>query len=140
MEESSADTEPSLRAGTGRHRLLLIDDNVNERELYKLALEPEFSVITANRGADGLALAESERPDAIVLDVMMPGMDGWETCTRIKGQPGTADIPVILLTGTHDHDLSRQATAAGASAILIKPCAPERLRRTILSALRPGDS
>ena len=135
MEQSSVCTAPSVSVSTGRHRLLLIDDNVTERDLYEMALEPEFNVITATRGVVGLALAAVERPDAIVLDVMMPEMDGWETCSRIKGQPATADIPVILLTGTHEHDLSRQATAVGASAILIKPCSLERLRQTILAAL-----
>src|SRR6266851_5152159 len=90
-----------------RVKLLLIDDCVAERDLYECVLETEFNILTATRGADGLALADRARPDTIVLDVMMPGMDGWETCTHIKSNPITANIPVILLTGVDDRDLSQ---------------------------------
>lgn len=119
----------------GRRSLLLVDDCAPERNLYEMALGGEFSVLTADRGADGLALAARARPDAIVLDVLMPGMDGWETCTRIKSDPATADIPVILLTGADDRDLSQHAMAVGASALLRKPCPTDRLRERILAVL-----
>ena len=118
-----------------RVRLLLVDDCVAERDFYELTLTPEFKVITASRGDQGLAIARSERPQAIVLDVMMPGMDGWETCTRIKCDAVTADIPVILLTGVDDRDLTQHANAVGASALLQKPCPADRLRNTIVSVL-----
>ena len=118
-----------------RVQLLLVDDCVAERDLYEMTLTPEFKVITASRGDQGLAIARSERPQAIVLDVMMPGMDGWETCTRIKCDDVTADIPVILLTGADDRDLTQHANAVGASALLQKPCPADRLRNTIVSVL-----
>ena len=118
-----------------RVQLLLVDDCVAERDLYEMTLTPEFKVITASRGDQGLAIARSERPQAIVLDVMMPGMDGWETCTRIKCDAVTADIPVILLTGADDRDLTQHANAVGASALLQKPCPADRLRKTIVSVL-----
>jgi CheY-like chemotaxis protein len=95
-----------------RVQLLLVDDCVAERDLYELT-----------------------RPHAIVLDVMMPGMDGWETCTRIKCDAVTADIPVILLTAADDRDLTQHAHAVGASALLQKPCPAETLRQTIASVL-----
>ena len=118
-----------------RVQLLLVDDCVAERDLYEMTLTPEFKVITASRGDQGLAIARSERPQAIVLDVMMPGMDGWETCTRIKCDDVTADIPVILLTGADDRDLTQHANAVGAAALLQKPCPADRLRNTIVSVL-----
>ena len=118
-----------------RVQLLLVDDCVAERDLYEMTLTPEFKVITASRGDQGLAIARAERPQAIVLDVMMPGMDGWETCTRIKCDAVTADIPVILLTGADDRDLTQHANAVGASALLQKPCPADRLRNTIVSVL-----
>ena len=118
-----------------RMQLLLVDDCVAERDFYELTLTPEFKVITASRGDQGLELARHERPQAIVLDVMMPGMDGWETCTRIKCDAITADIPVILLTGADDRDLTQHANAVGASALLQKPCPAERLRDAIVSVL-----
>jgi CheY-like chemotaxis protein len=116
-------------------QLLLVDDCRSERDLYELTLTPEFKVITASRGAQGIAMARRERPHAIVLDVLMPGMDGWETCTRIKCDASTADIPVILLTGCNDRDLTQHANAVGASALLQKPCPADKLRDTIVSVL-----
>jgi CheY-like chemotaxis protein len=116
---------------------LLIDDCVAQRELYELVLEQEFKVLTAARGAEGAALARDVQPDAIVLDVTMPGMDGWETCALMKGDAATAHIPVILLTASDDPDLTQHATAVGASALLRKPCRAERLHQVILAALTP---
>ena len=118
-----------------RVQLLLVDDCVAERDFYALTLSPDFKVITASRGDQGLAMARRERPQAIVLDVMMPGMDGWETCTQIKCDAVTADIPVILLTGANDRDLTQHANAVGASALLQKPCPAERLKEAIVSVL-----
>ena len=118
-----------------RPRLLLIDDCVALRDLYELVLEREFEVLTAARGAEGAALARDVQPDAIVLDITMPGMDGWETCEQIKCHDLTAHIPVILLTGAEDCDLAQRATAVGASALLRKPCQADVLRETILATL-----
>jgi CheY-like chemotaxis protein len=118
------------------HRtLLLVDDCAAERDLYEIVLRPEFKILTAARGADGFAAAVESRPDVIVLDVMMPGMDGWETCARIKSHPVTSNIPVILLTGANDVDLSQHAIAVGATAVLNKPCPAEHLLTRIYAAL-----
>jgi CheY-like chemotaxis protein len=123
-------------AGSGETpTLLLVDDCVAERDLYEITLKPGFNILTAGRGLDGLTLAIARKPDVIVLDVKMPGLDGWETCTRIKSHPATADIPVILLTGADDVDLSQHAVAVGASAVLSKPCPADRLKAQILTAL-----
>jgi len=118
-----------------RPTLLLVDDCVAEREFYEHALETEFNILTASRGSDGVALALNERPDLVLLDVKMPGMDGWAACTYIKSHPDTADIPVILLTRTDDVDLTQHAVAVGASALLTKPCPPDKLRNTIRQTL-----
>lgn len=118
-----------------RPNILLIDDCAEQRDLYEFALAHDFNVLTAARGAEGASLAARERPDAIILDVLMPGMDGWETCTHIKSNARTAHIPVILLTGTNDRDLSQHAMAVGATALLKKPCPADRLRDAILNAM-----
>ena len=124
-----------VRHNHGRYRLLLIDDCATQRDFYEMTLAQDFNVLTAARGTDGLALAAVERPDVIVLDVMMPGLDGWETCTKIKSDPITADIPVILLTGSNDLNLSDHAVAVGASALLKKPCPAETLRESVVAAI-----
>ena len=118
-----------------RYQLLLVDDCVAERDLYELVLEHEFRVLTAGRGDAGVAIAAKEHPDVVVLDVMMPGLDGWETCTRLKSDPRTASIPVIMLTATDDPNLVPRAQAVGAAAVLTKPCTAGHLRATIETAI-----
>jgi CheY-like chemotaxis protein len=118
-----------------RYAVLLVDDTAAERELYQMMLEAHFDISTATRGVEGIAVAVRQHPDAIVLDVMMPGLDGWQTCTEMKCLSDTFDIPVILLTGSDDRDLTQHAMAVGASALLQKPCPPDQLRDTILRAV-----
>ena len=118
-----------------RRTVLVIDDCEPHRSMYEMTLEAEFDVVTAARGREGLRLAATNRPDAILLDVLMPGMDGWETCTRLKSDPATESIPVILLTGATDLDLTDHAMAVGACDVLTKPCSPIRLLETIQKVL-----
>ena len=125
-------------ADRSRPTLLLTDDSATQRDMCEMALAPQFNILTASRGSDGVNLAISERPDLVLLDVMMPGLDGWETCTYIKSHPDTADIPVVLLTGSDDADLSQHAMAVGATALLNKPCPPDKLRQAIREALVNG--
>jgi CheY-like chemotaxis protein len=124
-----------MRSSSELPRLLLVDDYTPERDLYEIALEPHFHVLTASSGPEGVSMAIAERPHVIVLDVLMPGMDGWETCTRIKSHPVTADIPVILLTASDEQHLTRHAVAVGAAAILTKPCPGDRLVDRIRAVL-----
>jgi CheY-like chemotaxis protein len=119
-----------------RTRLLLIDDCISQRDLYECVLKVEFEVMTAARGDEGARLATSELPDVVVLDVKMPGQDGWATCRQLRSTPATADIPVILLTGVEDAALDEQARQAGAMALLKKPCSVDRLSETIQSCMR----
>jgi CheY-like chemotaxis protein len=82
-----------------------------------------------------VALASAEAVDAIVLDVMMPGMDGWQTCEQLKANPGTSTIPVIMLTSLDGLDVPETAARVGAASVLIKPCPVERLAFAIKAAL-----
>jgi len=115
--------------------VLLIDDCEPHRSMYEMTLGAAFDVVTATRGREGLRLAATNRPDVILLDVLMPGMDGWETCTRLKSDPATESIPVVLLTGATDIDLTDHAMAVGASDVLTKPCSHSRLFETIQKVL-----
>ena len=121
-----------------RLNVLFVDDCVAERDLYQCVLEPEFNILTASRGAEGVALAAEHHPDVIVLDVLMPDLDGWETCLRIKSDTATAKIPVLLLTGADGQDFARHAKAVWASALLHKPCSGRSLRSAILAAAGCG--
>ena len=85
--------------------MLLVDDSDEQRTFYAAVLQPTAVVMTAARGEDALALACADPPDVIILDVMMPGMNGWETCERLKAEPITANIPIIMLTSLDGVDV-----------------------------------
>lgn len=118
-----------------RPTILLVDDCVAERDLYETVLASEFDVVTASRGLDALALAAIVRPDVVVLDVMMPGLNGWETCSLLKADAVTAGTPVVMLTGADDRNLVERARAVGAVGLETKPCPAERLVNRIRSAM-----
>ncbi|MEW6365604.1 MAG: response regulator [Acidobacteriota bacterium] len=106
-------------------RVLVIDDDPTVRDLLRRFLTKEgFRVECAASGPEGLRLAQEHHPDAITLDVMMPGMDGWAVLTALKAVPDLAEIPVVMLTIVDDRSLG---FALGASDYLTKPIDRERL-------------
>ena len=133
----SAALKPVVRSALPR--VLLVDDSDEQRTFYAAVLQPSAVVVTAARGEDALALASADPPDVIILDVMMPGMNGWETCERLKAEPMTASIPIIMLTSLDGVDVPARARQAGANAVLMKPCPEERLLLTISATRRSAD-
>jgi signal transduction histidine kinase/CheY-like chemotaxis protein len=114
---------PPVGAGSGT--VLVVDDDPVIREILNRVLSKEgFRVVTAARGEDGLRLARQVHPQAITLDVMMPGMDGWTVLSALKADRELADIPVIMLSIVDDMRLGQ---ALGASDYLVKPVDRERL-------------
>ncbi|MDY6863599.1 MAG: hybrid sensor histidine kinase/response regulator [Thermodesulfobacteriota bacterium] len=102
--------------------ILVIDDQIDNLELALTNLEMEgYTVITSSDGKEGLKKALSELPDLIVLDIMMPGMDGWEVCHRLKNYKKTEDIPVLMLTARTDLENIVKGLELGASEYLSKP-------------------
>ena len=86
--------------------ILAIDDNSDNLVVYKAILKRYFSdssIITCKSGQEGLDLAEAKQPDTILLDIIMPGMDGFETCEKLKANPLTKHIPIILITYLTQH-------------------------------------
>jgi PAS domain S-box-containing protein len=105
-----------------RRRILIVDDERKNRQLMEVMLRPEgFLLMTAASGEEALAMVERQPPDLILLDIMMPGMDGYEVASRIKGNLATKDIPVILVTALADRDARLQGLSAGAEEFLTKP-------------------
>ena len=105
--------------------VLVIDDEAAVRDLMQRFLTREgFRVVTASSGEEGLQRARELRPDAITLDVMMPGLDGWAVLSALKADAAVADIPVVMLTIVDDRNLGY---ALGASDYLTKPIDRERL-------------
>ena len=87
----------------GRAKVLVIDDEPDLVEMLRMALERRFEVIVAFNGNEGVGKAKAEKPDAIVLDIMMPEKDGFAACRELKSDPQTASTPVLILTGVADY-------------------------------------
>ena len=102
--------------------VLAIDDQLSSLEAMADALTPlGFEVLQAQDGETGLALARERRPDVILLDVMMPGMDGYEVCRRLKADEETSLLPVVFLTGLDSREAKLRGLQAGATDFLTKP-------------------
>ncbi len=109
----------------GRIRVLLVDDSLDSRDMYAHYLSwSGLELVLAADGREALALAAAERPDVIVMDLSLPGLDGWAATRALKADPHTAAIPVLALSG-YDQD-GRDGEQAFA-AFLLKPCRPDAL-------------
>ena len=119
------------------HKILIIDDEEDIREVAALSLETVagWNVITANSGAQGLARAIEHQPEAVLLDVMMPGMDGPSTVRELRKNPATASIPILLLTAKVQASDQRRFADLGVQAILFKLFDPLTLAQQISSVL-----
>jgi CheY-like chemotaxis protein len=118
-------------------RALIIDDDLDLLLLVRRTLEftAGWDVHTASTGAAGLELARTIRPDAILVDVMMPEMDGYEVSRRLKADQQTAGIPVVLLTARREMDSAR-VSAAGVAGVVYKPFQPAQLAQQIRGLCR----
>jgi CheY-like chemotaxis protein len=114
--------------------ILIIEDSLDQLELYEFALADHYRVRKATRGDRGVEVAIAEQPDVVLVDICMPGIDGWEVCRRLKSDPRTAAIPIILLTALDGKDTAERAMRAGAVALLMKPCNVDTLRDEIEAA------
>jgi CheY-like chemotaxis protein len=118
-------------------RVLIVDDEDDIREVAQLSLEmvAGWQVLTARSGREAIARALSDRPDAILLDVMMPDMDGPTTYQRLQENPATRGIPVVLLTAKVQAVDQRRLSELGVSGVLEKPFDPMRLAGDVARAL-----
>ena len=102
--------------------ILIVDDSPSARETLLAALDAQgYQLVTAENGPEALRLASQIRPDVILLDVMMPAMDGFEVCRHIRATPELAEVPIVLLTALDDHASLLQGLEAGADDFLSKP-------------------
>lgn len=105
-----------------KQKILAIDDETDMLLLVASALKAEdYEVITANNGMDGLKLAKQEKPDAVILDVMMPEMSGFEVLEQLRLDPETQQLPVIMLTGLSERSKIQSALDLGTGYYIIKP-------------------
>jgi CheY-like chemotaxis protein len=120
--------------------ILVIDDEEDMRELstFALELDGQTAVVTASSGADGLRLAREVQPTAILLDWMMPGMDGEATLAALKSDPLTTGIPVIVLSGAVHHRSIDWFQRLGAHDVVAKPYNPVTLGEEVRALLSGG--
>jgi excisionase family DNA binding protein len=108
--------------------VLVVDDDPAVRQLVRLSLELEGYLVKEAAGAEeGLSAVESEPPDLILLDVMMPHVDGWEMLRQIQERHGAGSIPIVMFSGKVDAETAAQATERGASGFVGKPFDPQQL-------------
>jgi DNA-binding response OmpR family regulator len=117
--------------------ILLADDEANLRILVRTTLDdPEYCILEAADGTSALELARKERPDLLVLDWMMPGIDGFEVATALRQDPTTAHIPIILLTAKGQETDKSRGYSLGTHAYIMKPFSPLELLQKVQELLR----
>ncbi len=118
-------------------KVLLAEDEEDIQKVARMSLQFQgrWEVVVASNGEECLSKVSTERPDLILLDAMMPRMDGYETCRRLKADPTTRDIPVIFLTAKAQESEIRKGLELGAVGYLVKPFDPMRLASQIREIL-----
>ena len=109
---------------TERATVLIVDDEIANIEIMNAALEDKYEVCFATSGEQAIEIAKSVLPDLILLDVLMPGMDGYEVCTTLKQDQLLADVPIIFSTGLDDQDAEARGLSLGAIDYITKPIQP----------------
>jgi two-component system, OmpR family, alkaline phosphatase synthesis response regulator PhoP len=127
----------NAQGSTRPPRILVVDDQPDIRLMCRVNLQLEgYEVLEAPDGDAGLEMVGSERPDLVLLDVMMPGLDGWQFMKEIKGDPALSDIPIVLLTARVQREDEIRGWLSGAADYLPKPFNPSTLtevvRRTLM--------
>jgi putative two-component system response regulator len=119
--------------------ILAVDDTPENLDVLKGILVPTYTVKAATRGEIALKIAQTQKPSLILLDIMMPEMDGYEVCRKLKSNPDTADIPVIFVTAMSDIEDEQKGFDAGAVDYLTKPVKPAIVKSRIRTHLALAD-
>ena len=123
------------------NRVLIVDDNLQNLELLEAYLEAlPCRVQTATDGLDALAIVERTQPDLILLDVMMPRMSGFEVCKKLKGNPATADLPVIMVTALTEVSDVERSVEVGADDFVSKPVNRQDLVERVTRLLKDRET
>jgi two-component system, cell cycle response regulator DivK len=120
--------------------VLVVDDNAAEREMYCSYFASQgVQFLVAGDGVTALRVMQTVRPDAIVMDLSMPRLDGWETTRQLKHDPRTAHIPILACTGHAFGPAVEHALDAGCDAYIVKPCLPAEVLKKIRALLARPD-
>jgi DNA-binding response OmpR family regulator len=118
------------------HRVLVVDDDPVILRLLEVNFRLDgFEVATASRGDDAIAAVDRDPPDAVIVDVMMPGVDGYEVCERLRADPRFNTLPIVMLTARSQEDDRNRGTALGVAGYMTKPFDPAELVAFVRSLL-----
>lgn len=113
-----------MQQSTDRNRILIVDDEPVNIQVLTAILQDEYDLNAATNGNMALKVAGKQRPDLILMDMVMPEMDGLEACKAFQADPATQDIPIIFVTSESDHDIEKAGFEAGAVDYILKPVSP----------------
>ncbi len=132
----TTDTDPAIETSAAGAKILLVDDNTANLQVLRESLEGlGCKILVAKNGVSALAIVEKARPDLILLDIMMPEMDGYEVCRRLKDDEATRHIPVLFLTALADAADEAKGLALGAVDYITKPIHPDLVRARVRNHL-----
>jgi putative two-component system response regulator len=121
----------------GRGRVLIVDDEASNRDLLvRLLVREGYETDTASNGEEALSTLEGAKPDLVLLDIGLPGLDGFQVCTVIKQRPDTRLLPIVLVTGRGDREHRIRGIRSGCDDFLPKPFDPEELKARVKSLIR----
>ena len=119
---------PERGSSAGLPLVLVVDDYADGRDLTRCALESAgFQTVEATNGEDALHAVREHRPDLIVLDLSLPGLDGWEVARRLRAETATRDLPILGFTAHAERSPLERARRAGCDDVITKPCPPKDL-------------
>ncbi|MBN1679194.1 MAG: response regulator [Anaerolineae bacterium] len=119
-----------------KYRVLVVDDEADALKLLRMVLELSgYEPVTTVNSIEAIAIAEKEKPDVVLLDIMMPVLDGFELCKMMRQNPVTKDLPIIFVTAYSALDLEERRTEAGADMVINKPINMDMLKETITKAI-----
>ncbi|MEO5334903.1 MAG: response regulator, partial [Magnetococcus sp. YQC-5] len=120
-----------------RQKILVVDDSTDNIAMLRNTLHPDYKIYFALHGQEALDLvASTNRPDLILLDILMPGMDGFEVCRRLKAAKESQDIPVIFITAKNEAEIEAKGLELGAVDFISKPFNPPVVRARIKTHLK----
>ena len=122
------------------HSVLIVDDEPTARTMLRLILvRAGFEVLEAQDGTEALDMVRRQLPDVMLLDIMMPGIDGFEVCRILRAENETTDLPIIMLSASADAQSVNRGLALGATKYLTKPVRPDDLTRHVREVLQIED-
>jgi DNA-binding response OmpR family regulator len=131
----------ALLGGVKTMKILLVDDDTGLTQLLQLVFESRgFGVTLAYNGEEALEILEKELPEVILLDLMMPDVNGVEVCRQVRANPRMSHIPIIVLTARIGEEIQQEAMDAGATDYLVKPIRPSDLIRRVREVVTRSSS